>query len=122
MTTQAFRRLSSASKAARAIGGLIIQVGDLYIVGDFDPMTEVKILTPSDAEAMSGGWQYAGYIALGHLNRLGNGNHAAAGAKSSIPHADAFPFRTGLRGPTSTEIRAILDKRLECERLAGVPA
>ena len=65
---KAYKKLSTAEKHAN--GKPIIKVGDLFIVGGIDRLTELAILSPDCF--------YGGYITAGHLNRLGNGNHAEA--------------------------------------------
>ncbi len=113
---QSFKRLSAASKIARQTGGLIVKVGELYIVGELDTLTEVAVLTPSELPG-STGWNYAGNVSLGHLNRLGNAN-GAAGEVIRGEKPNAFPTRT-MRGPDSTAIAKMLERRVECERLAA---
>lgn len=63
---KAFKRYSTALKHAN--GNPTVRVGELYIVGGFTRLTEVSVL--------DGDGKYGGYIILGHLDRLGNGNHA----------------------------------------------
>lgn len=86
-----YKRLSAAVAAAK--GKPFVYVGGpkgkrVYIVGP-DELHEVVLLTPSP----SGGMAYAGHICFGHLNRLGNGNHATE-RPGYVGDIDAYPEST----------------------------
>jgi hypothetical protein len=83
-----FKRFSAAIKAAN--GKPFIQVGGpkgkrLYIVGP-DDLHEVSLM----ATNKRGNIEYAGHVTLGHLNRLGNANHAMENV-NWVGDCDAFP-------------------------------
>ena len=85
-----FKSYRNAHTAAE--GGPILRVGfgkaALFIVGFGDPaaakLTEVGLIIP--------GQGIAGHVTLGHLDRLGNANHADP--RSPIPQVTAFPKPT----------------------------
>ncbi len=73
MKARAFKTLGGAATYAHNEGtDRIIKCGDLFVVQDSDSITELAIL---DLEHM-GSWTYNGFINLGHLEKLGNGNWA----------------------------------------------
>jgi len=84
------KRHSAATKHA---GGLpILQIstrsGTLYVTGFGDDVdTQLTRLTVLTGD----GRKHAGTITLGHLNRLGNANHATPAQGWTMDHADAFP-------------------------------
>lgn len=63
---KSFKRLSTAQKHSG--GNPIVRVGNLYMVGDIQPLTEIALLSPDG--------YYAGHVTAHHLDRLGNANHA----------------------------------------------
>lgn len=94
-----FKTLRAAS--AYAAGKPIIRVGNLYLAGAIDELTEIALIAPIRAlDFHSGG--IAATVTAGHLNRLGNANHATAGR---IMHYDAFPnCGTSFRRKSSQEL------------------
>lgn len=98
---QIFKRLSAALKAAGDGPYLRVQIGGskVYIVGDgggLDSLDSIELV--SGANPKSGSRVIAGHIGLGHLDRLGNGNSAAAAHYEPNPVFHAFPIerRRGL--------------------------
>lgn len=97
---QAYRTAKGAYAAAGDAPVLVISTGGetLYVVG-IEKMTEISVITGTitrtreDGSAIEGitpGRYVSGFIAAGHLDRLGNGN-AAAGERY-LPNAPrAFP-------------------------------
>ena len=71
---KAYKRYSSAIKAAD--GNIILQVGDLYIVGA-DQHTPIDLIAGDNA-ATANKRTITGTIILKHLDRLGNANWATA--------------------------------------------
>ncbi len=63
---KAFKRLSTAQR--HSDGRPVIRVGNLYIAGQIHSLTEIALLSADG--------YYAGHITAGHLDRLGNANHA----------------------------------------------
>lgn len=87
---QVFKRHSAAVKAAN--GGPYLSVGSfrnrVYIVG-IDASDEVQLISPPNEKGQA---VIAGQISLGHLDRLGNGNQAAAASYVARDDWHAFPF------------------------------
>jgi hypothetical protein len=115
MTAQfkVYKRFSKQGVEA-AKGRPIVQVGDLYLVptdsstADLQS-TEVKIL---GIPANRATYQYAGQITLGHLNRLGNANHAVVMPKWRDRLSVFSNHLTGPKAPQNPELDAAF-KRLK---------
>lgn len=73
--TKTFKQLGRAINYATKEDGSrwpMVEVGGVWIVGDFDDVTtEVRLLDRNGC--------YAGQVSLKHLARLGNANHATPG-------------------------------------------
>jgi hypothetical protein len=63
-----YSRYFAARKAAA--GRPILRIGQSYLVGDFEPHTQVEVIVPDGT--------ISGQVGLAHLERLGNANHATA--------------------------------------------
>ena len=80
---KAFKRHSAAVKAAN--GRPIIRVGDLHIVGDITSTTEISVQLHDGP--------VVGFVNAGHLERLGNANHAVTVQHTGYWYdGDAFAF------------------------------
>ena len=96
-TLKTYRSLKAAAAAAGDAPILKIGCGAaaVYVVvaageGSAQRCTDVALLGP--AEAGQPGHRYYGYITLGHLNRLGNANHAV---ESASHQPTPFPWKEG---------------------------
>lgn len=107
-TFQTFRRASSAATAAGPRPYIKVGCGRdaIYIVGDFDPMDSIELISPPQPPKGSQPRpvrHMTAQVTLRHFERLGNANHAA-GDPRWIASARAFPFSTPGHEPSLVEL------------------
>lgn len=63
---QVFKKYASAADYTKVNGGLIIQVGNLYIVGDINSLTEINIIENHNFVAQA---TIRSMLKLGNINK-----------------------------------------------------
>lgn len=102
---KAFKSSSAAYKAAA--GKPMIKVGNLTLVmveGDMSDFqfAEISLSAPTGISGLTG-YQIVGEVIVGHLNRLGNANHATAHPAWARPDIFARENVLPLKNPSRVD-------------------